>query len=297
MFCGVPARLGTSFDESGQRSELVEVGGVRMEKIFSMRKRIARHIALAALITLTPACSDESITYAPYDFPFDASRANVTRTETFRVRKLQYWVISLNFYHQGGENAQALRELLDANEAVFLTSSIDTKNPIRITSDDFLEKEIFETSHEFNMALTRAELKYQEALQSAIHSRLCKQKGKYSYVLQNQKGAISLHVKLTSIDASQRKTILLEQTLDTLGFDRGGNGRFSRPIETIPLGPEYSYELTLKTIHDSPPFFEVPIRIGIGFDPKMDPPHSMRTQDAENHHTYCESKNTVHRSK
>ena len=59
-------------------------------------------------------------------------------------------------------------------------------------------------------------------------------------------------------------SIIANESIDTLGTFAGGNGRFDRQITVEELRPG-TYEIHAETIHDSPLFFDTPIRLGITY--------------------------------
>jgi len=206
---------------------------------------------------------------APCAFSFDASHAGVVVTGRFSVRERRRYKITLSFFHKGGEDAENLRKLLDSQEALYLTDSLKSTSPIKVTYENFMGKGSFSSSQERSAALTEAAAKYDEAVREAIRSRFDGVKYEYSYVPQNKKGLIPLSVRLSEVESDREESLIFEKKLDTLGMESGGGGKFTREIFSADLRPGKSYELTVKALRDSPLFFDREMKIGVIFDPRL----------------------------
>ena len=237
-------------------------------KMISNKKRDILIVFGLLFILEKKVFANDDFIYAPCSFPFDAAHNNVVLVERFRVEEHRYYNIRLDFYHQGGEKAEALRKLLNDEEALFLTDSIKSGVPIRITYDYFMRKKTFSSVHEKNAELTEAFSKYNDAMHEAIKSNNS-ENNKFLYLPQNKKGLIPLYVKVSSVKDNGQQEVIFEKILDTLGMDAGGGGRFARNIYGAVLQPDVTYEITAKTMRDSPLFFENPIQLGITFNPKL----------------------------
>ncbi|WP_199102597.1 DUF5625 family protein [Aquitalea sp. ASV11] len=238
-----------------------------------MKRRNFLMLLGATPFTMKCYNADNNIVYTPCFFPFDASHKNVTLTKRFRVRLRQDYNFSLNFLHNGGEEAEELYQLLDDDEALFLTSSLGTDHPVIITDDDFMEKTQFISQAEKMEELNKADDKYRHAVIAARIAQFKGIKNKYSYLPQKKQGIIPLHIELCSI-ANDERTVIFQRDCNSIGFSSGGNGKFTRNFTGQILVPHTTYEVTVKTIQDSPLFFGKKILLGIAFDPRFIPPRS-----------------------
>lgn len=238
-----------------------------------MKRRNFLMLLGATPFTMKCHNTDNNIVYTPCFFPFDASHKNVTLTKRFRVRLRRHYEFSLNFLHNGGEEAEELYQLLDDDEALFLTSSLSSNHPVRITDDDFMEKKQFSSQEEKNAALSEAAGQYQQAVVKARIAQFKGMQNKYSYLPQKKQGIIPLHIELCSI-ANDERIVIFQRDCNSIGFDSGGNGKFTRNFTSELLVPHTTYEVTVKTVQNSPLFFGRKILLGIEFDPRFIPSDS-----------------------
>ena len=217
---------------------------------------------------LSRASSAENFPVAPCSFPFDAAHRGISVRERFVVTKERNYFVSLFFHHTGGEGAKKLAELIDADEALFTAESIRLGQPVRVTSDDFMEQKSFSSIHEKNAALTTADSKYMDAVHTAINSRFTNQQSEFAFLPRNTKGVIPISIELVKIDGTKITNVLERKTFDTNGTDGGGSERLSRVVTGATLSPGL-YEVHVETLRDSPLFFDVPITLAITYRPKI----------------------------
>ncbi|WP_199102599.1 hypothetical protein [Aquitalea sp. ASV11] len=164
-------------------------------------------------------------------------------------------------------------QLLDDDEALFLTSSLGTNSPIKIISRDFMEKRQFGSQAEKMEEWSKADDIYRQAVIAARIAQLKGIENKYSYLPQKKQSLIPLHIELCSI-ANYERIVIFQRDCNSIGFDSGGNGKFTKNFTSELLAPHTTYEVTIKTIQDSPLFFGRKILFGIDFDPRFIPSDS-----------------------
>lgn len=233
---------------------------------------IRRKIVALISVCLLPACTlygkaMQDIHPVPCSFPFDASRKGNVLHVKFRVKEYRPYIFALRFSHEGGEKASQLFELLSTDSALYLSDSLNSGSPVRVISDDFMEKKEFSSQREREAASTKANEKYWAAVHSTYYPNVKKNKYMYVTTPRNIAGIVPISIKISKMDDQGNLTQISDETLDTMGIISGG---FVREITSAGLRPG-NYEVRVETVRDSPPFFDTPIRFEITYTPKTLP--------------------------
>lgn len=216
-----------------------------------LRRKLIGWLGISGLI---PAGSNAETVppTAPCSFPFDFSRKGNRTIQSFLIKDSRTYLFTIEFLHNGGNDAIKLRELLDP---VYLTVTQETAHsdhPV-IVSAEYLRLHGGGTPTERNQRLWQG-----------LRSGLFVQKPT------NLAGVIPLRIRISAWDKVVNEPLSRTEQVDTLGWFAGGNGRFQREIVVQDLKPGL-YQLEVETVKDSPAFFQRTMRLGITYQPKTAP--------------------------
>ncbi|CAM2153919.1 exported protein of unknown function [Pararobbsia alpina] len=254
--------------------------------------KITRRLALLVFSSLMASVSRaESLHIAPHAFRFDASHANVTRTERFYVKEEKNWRFSLVFDYAAGEDQGKLNRLHDAQYALFFANTVEWGAPVRATREDFMSR----TPRIGCRAIKQAHQLYLNALAEAVTAMMCGGRSEFILHPQNKAGRIPIEIKLIRIDADGLRETVYEGVRETFGWEADANPFIVRDVAGVDIKPQYLYELQLKTLQDSPEFFEVPIWMWIDYRSYTLPSKMTGSEYDQYVGDYCQSRREVRR--
>jgi Domain of unknown function (DUF5625) len=189
------------------------------------------------------AAGSELLT-APCSFPFDASRLGTALDVQFIVKVYRNYIFTLEFHHNGGDDAKRVDELVgNGNYKYFTRESSDSDHPVSPEASNTLQGV--------------------KQVQEGVRT------GKVVTRATDFRGAIPIHIRVSRAD-NHVLEVMTDETISTLGKISGGGGRFDRMVTVEALKPG-RYRLEVNTTQDSPRFHAVSIRLGITYHPNTLP--------------------------
>ena len=181
---------------------------------------------------------------APCSFPFDASRKDTVLDVQFRVKDYRNYIFTLEFHYEKEVDGMRVRELVgDGAFKYFTKESADTDHPVPPQAPNTLA----------------GAKQVQEGVRTGdVVSRQT-----------NFSGDIPIHIRVIKGDSAALE-VVTNETVQTFGRFRGGQGSIDRMITVIALKPGV-YRLQANTTQDSPRFTTVSINMGISYRAKVLP--------------------------
>lgn len=181
---------------------------------------------------------------APCSFPFDASRMGTALDVQFRVETYRNYIFILEFHYEKEVNGMRVRELVgDGAFKYFTKESADTDHRVPPEAPNTLAgvKQVQEGVRTGDIVTRQTDFS----------------------------GDIPIHIRVTKAD-SPALEVIENETVQTVGRFRGGQGHIDRVITVIALKPGV-YSLQANTTQDMPRFATVSIDLGITYQPKTLP--------------------------
>lgn len=180
---------------------------------------------------------------APCSFPFDASRMGTALDVQFRVKTYRNYIFTLEFHHKGGEDAKRVDGLVGNGAFKYFTKeSADTDHPVLVTAPTL------DASYKRDAGLRSGDVVSRQT---------------------DFSGDIPIHMRVIK-DDSPTLEVIANETVQTFGHFRGGQGSIDRMITVIALKPGV-YRLQANTTQDTPRFATVSINMGISYRAKVLP--------------------------
>ena len=192
--------------------------------------------------------------YTPhFHLDFDASRNGQIFQEDFRVPKKSLYYISLGFLQNPEMTGNQMVDLVNTKKIVISKDEEFAPNPVAINLRVLRER--------CQCSSDEASKSFREGLQT----------GSLIYKIVDYKGVFPLWVELKKIDENPAKTII-SGIFEGSGYEGGrpigpqGVWSLQRQVGPYVKLERGRYNLQVKTLQDSPDFFDVKMMIGVKYE-------------------------------